>query len=232
MSHMLEEIKSSPPSLWELEYQEGGIPSSVRRQPSNVVIEFQNFLRTTVPESRTALDIGCGTGRNSFYLAREGFAVTAIDYVQAQVDQIAHNIEGLNIRPICCDIAEPWPFEANSFDVAIDCFCFKHLIHGAAVANYVKELSRTMRCGGYYLLFLAAKEDGYYMQYPVREQSGRGTVIIDPENRIASRLYDIDEIKTLFREHELVFTATKHGENIMHRKKYERSSHVLYLRKS
>lgn len=60
----------------------------------------------TVPPGR-ALDMGCGTGRNAFYLAQLGFDVTAIDAnpgALAQLQGIAAH-EGLdNIQPLAYDI--------------------------------------------------------------------------------------------------------------------------------
>lgn len=172
MTKLPEQLKTSDSSLWEEEYRNGGIPSSVRNRPSNVVVDFRAFVKEHAPEARTVIDLGCGTGRNSLYLASEGFDVTAVDYVRSQVDQIAERTraKGWNVVPIWHDIGKPWPFPNDSFDVAIDCFCFKHQINATAVENYIGELWKTLKGGGYYLLFLAAKEDGYYKQFLAQNQ--------------------------------------------------------------
>ena len=35
---------------------------------------------------KTALDLGCGTGLNSIFLAKQGFQVTGLDFVQTAID--------------------------------------------------------------------------------------------------------------------------------------------------
>lgn len=55
---------------WEEEYQRKGIPSSFRKDPAKPVIEFLAWLKKQKNLSgNLAADIGCGLGRNSFYLA-------------------------------------------------------------------------------------------------------------------------------------------------------------------
>ncbi|WP_308464387.1 class I SAM-dependent methyltransferase [Ferrimicrobium sp.] len=54
----------------------------------------------------TALDLGCGEGRNALYLAREGFQVTAVDFADVALDRlrtVAAN-EGLTIETVCEDM--------------------------------------------------------------------------------------------------------------------------------
>ena len=53
-----------------------------------------------------ALDLGCGEGRNSLFLARAGFQVTAVDFADVALDRlqaVAGN-EGLTIETICEDM--------------------------------------------------------------------------------------------------------------------------------
>ena len=234
MAKLTEHITTSELTYWEEEYKKGGIPSSVRERPSNVVVSFCSFVKQYYETAKTAVDLGCGTGRNSFYLASEGFDFTAVDYAQSQIERITDQVQlnsKLRINPVLHDIAKPWPFLSESFDIAIDCFCFKHQMHPAGIRNYIRELHRALRNGGYYLLYLAAKDDGYYKQFAQDGQVGPGTIIIDPANEIASRLYDVEEIKELFGGLTILRELTKDGENQMHGKTYSRRSHVFYMTK-
>src|SRR5437016_5497592 len=69
------------PNPWDKEYQHGGIPSSLRSDPSGVLLwALSNWPYLTGTKSPVnALDVGCGTGRNALYLAAQGTAVTAFD---------------------------------------------------------------------------------------------------------------------------------------------------------
>lgn len=58
----------------------------------------------------TALDVGCGTGDNSIYLAKHGWRVTGVDYVPKAVDKarakaVAENVdvrfEQANVIDLC-----------------------------------------------------------------------------------------------------------------------------------
>ena len=44
--------------------------------------------------SRTVLDIGCGQGRNTFFLAHRGFTIEALDPSQVALDQLATTADG------------------------------------------------------------------------------------------------------------------------------------------
>lgn len=76
-------------------------------EPNPILVEHAELIEPTA----TALDIGCGQGRNTFYLARRGIAVHALDpSIEAvrSVNAVAES-EGLPIRSIHggFDVLEP-----------------------------------------------------------------------------------------------------------------------------
>jgi SAM-dependent methyltransferase len=225
---------TSSSQLWETEYARGGIPSSTRSRPSNVVVEFLDFVRPTLPQAPRALDIGCGSGRNALFLAREGFEVSAMDYAQSQVERLTAQAKAdkLKIDARLSDVSQPWPWPGAQFDVAIDAFCFKHQIEPAAIGNYIAELRRCLKPDGRFMLFLATREDGYYRQFEVPEQYGTGSVIVDAGNNIASRLYSRGEIEGLFQGFDVLHFSEKRAVNEMHGKLYDRCSAAWYFRKA
>ncbi len=69
--------------------------------PSGLLVEHRHLL----PAGR-ALDVACGDGRNALWLARQGFAVEAIDLAFSGLARLAATArdEGLAIRPIQADL--------------------------------------------------------------------------------------------------------------------------------
>jgi SAM-dependent methyltransferase len=227
-------IGTSPASSWATEYSRGGIPSSVRARPSNVVTEFLANVWTRLPTAAAALDIGTGTGRNAIFLAEEGFSVKAMDYSAPQVEalqEFARSRPDLRLEALVADVIQPWPWQDASADVAIDAFCFKHQIGMDGIATYIAELTRCLAPGGLYMLFLATREDGYYRQFAVPDQYGVGQIIVDAGNGISSRLYAREEIEQLFTGFDVLHYAEKNAQNDMHGETYQRSSAVWHMRR-
>ena len=225
---------TSTSDLWDAEYEKAGIPSSARDTPSRVVVQFLDDLQARDVRPVTALDIGCGTGRNALYMATCGCRVFAMDYAESQVRLLSNKLKvGNNVAVTVRrhDVSTPWPVEDGWADIAIDTYCFKHQIDNRSIATYIAELHRSLKPGGMAMLFLADRQDGYYRQFPVAEQDGMGVVIRDPGNDILSRLYNTDDIRTMFAGFKIVEHQTKTAENEMHGKIYPRLSHVFYLRK-
>jgi len=225
---------TSSAKLWNEEYRTGGIPSSVRLRPSNVVVDFVKTARERDPRASHALDIGCGGGRNSIYLAQQGYTVSAIDFCQPQVERLRQEAQlhpEWQLDAKIGSVTEPWPWPNASADIAIDAFCFKHQIEPAGIQIYLGELRRCLKKGGLYMLFLAMREDGYYGQFAVPQPRGIGLVIVDRGNQIASRLYSQAEIEALFVGFGVVQFNAKVSRNEMHGQMYERHSGVWYFRR-
>jgi SAM-dependent methyltransferase len=55
-----------------------------------------------------ALDIGCGSGRDAVYLAKRGWEVTAVDFVEAALASASHRAaeEGVEVQWVKGDVAE------------------------------------------------------------------------------------------------------------------------------
>ncbi len=87
-------------AFWELGYQDKNL--SCMGGPSFEVIQVSECL----PSDAVVLDLGCGEGRNAFFLASKGFSVTAID-------RSGRGIEKLNSL---CD-KHSIPINAYSLDI-------------------------------------------------------------------------------------------------------------------
>ncbi|MBT6244318.1 MAG: class I SAM-dependent methyltransferase [Gammaproteobacteria bacterium] len=85
--------------------------------PSNPLLQKYAFL---FPEQATTLDLACGLGGNSLYLAQLGCEVTAWDISSVALEKLtaAANKLNLNIKTDCLDVRAA-SFEGKHFDLII-----------------------------------------------------------------------------------------------------------------
>ena len=123
---------------------------------------------------RTILEAGCGSGRDAFLYAREGFEVTGTEISENALRRARSRAqaEGLRLTWLRDDLAET-TLSAGSFDAAVAI----HLIHlhtEAVRQTLVNQLWRLTRDGG--LIAMAnysTNEDGYATWEPTLEPNTR-----------------------------------------------------------
>lgn len=74
---------------------------------------------------KRALDLGCGTGRNSLRLRRLGAEVTGLDFSREMLALAAN--KSTDIRLIEHDLASPLPFADGTFDFLVCTLVLEHL---------------------------------------------------------------------------------------------------------
>jgi SAM-dependent methyltransferase len=97
-------------------------------------------------DGRDSIELGCGTGYVSAWLARRGARPVGIDNSPAQLATAARLQDEFDLRfPLVQGIAEALPFPAESFDVAVS-------EYGAAIWSdpyrWIPEAARVLRPGG------------------------------------------------------------------------------------
>ena len=91
-------------------------------KPENVVVNILNYLK-----SGSAFEFGAGEGRNSLFLARNGFKVKVLDISSVGIKKIQEIAKGNNIE-IKADIGDIRNFKFDqNFDVFVSTFVLQHL---------------------------------------------------------------------------------------------------------
>ncbi|MDP1607732.1 MAG: methyltransferase domain-containing protein [Chlamydiales bacterium] len=231
-------FKCQAPELseaWAAEYKRQGIPSSFRKDPSNALVEFISWLeKQDGNEKQKAADLGCGLGRNSFYLVSRGFSVTAIDLLQSNADAINEEAKQTKLPVIAFaqDVSSKWPIASHSLDIAIDVFCYKHITNKEAQKNYRRQLWKALKPNGFYFISLASINDGFYGPLLQHSPSPKEKLVIDPYANIASYLYSLVDLSNEFGDMFTVIEASeKTSSSPMHGKDYTRKVLNVILQK-
>lgn len=151
---------------WNREYQNTqGVPTSTRDTPSSAVTRLVDYISQHRPDlGKTAIDLGCGIGRNSLYLAGLGYSVTAVDFAAQALDKFSAALNGRTEQKLVTlkqlSLADPLPFADNSFDVAIDCVTTMTLTP-AELTRFEPELRRIVKPKGLFLSYVLASDDGF-----------------------------------------------------------------------
>lgn len=105
-------------NMWDKRYSEDGFAYGILPN---------DFLReniTILPSGGRVLCLAEGEGRNSVFLAKQGFDVVAVDASAVglkKAEELAQN-ENVTLTTIVADLAE-YEFEKDSFDAVISIFC-------------------------------------------------------------------------------------------------------------
>jgi ubiquinone/menaquinone biosynthesis C-methylase UbiE len=99
--------------------------------------------------SQHFLDVGCGSGLVSRYLAQEyGGEVTGIDIDPEQIELARRDAAGVeNVRFLEADAAE-LPFQENSFDIVFSLGALHYISNWLDV---LKEIKRVLKPDGYFV---------------------------------------------------------------------------------
>ena len=123
-----------------------------------------------VKEGTYLLDMGCGFGRNSNWLANQGAIVDAININEEELGKAKERAEGLGVAVnyVKAD-AGSLPFVDSSFDVLLDAGC-THMCDRETQEKSVKEAARVVKQGGYIQYFGFSKEHPSYLRNPNSSQ--------------------------------------------------------------
>ncbi len=191
-------------------------------------------------EGLRIIDLGCGVGKNAFYLAERGAWVTALDISKNAID-MAKSIakdpkqtdpaDAKQITWLHQSIADVIPnVPSGSIDIAIDVTSSNSLTEEELV-RYIDELRRVLKPSSYLFMRGLLLEGDTHAKFLLKEHPGsEKNTYIQPATDIVERVFT----KELFEETYGEFFTIVHFEKVEHYttvedRKYKRSYFVAYL---
>lgn len=125
-----------------------------------------------------AVDLGCGLGSSSLYLAGQGFAVTAVDCSLSAITQVSERAvaAGLDISFVVADLLGPLAEIGSGFDLALDWEVLHHIPFGNREV-FTTNVAQLLRPGGLYLSLSFSEEDPWLAEQGKRRITPLGTVL-------------------------------------------------------
>jgi len=164
-------------------------------KPHEHVLAFVPLLKGRA--AQRVLDLGCGAGRHTVYLAREGFELFAIDIAE---NGLEHTRTWLEREKLEAELKhgdiEQIPYPEAFFDAVISIYVIYHKTL-AGMRRSVAEIYRVLRPGGLALISLQSKR-GY--RYRAGDEIEPDTFAADsgPDAGELHHYSDVSEIGSLF----------------------------------
>lgn len=132
---------------------------------SNPDIEHPSlFARTIVKmliKNRNMLELGCGNGRDSFFFAKNGINVTAIDASNKVIDKLQKIDNFGNVCFICDDFVCSPAIFAGQFDYCYSRFSL-HAINAEQEDEVIKNVYRVLKPQGQFFIEVRSVNDEIY----------------------------------------------------------------------
>lgn len=154
---MLDQLFEAAPDRWDRFYadRDRAVPFFAAKPDENLV----SYVERGLIRPGRALDLGCGPGRNAFYLASAGFKVDAVDLSPAAIDWARQRADeaGASIRFHQGD-AFRLPELTGPYDLVYDSGCFHHLPPHRRI-SHLALVHRVLVPGGHFGLTCFVTEE-------------------------------------------------------------------------
>lgn len=197
--------------IWEEEHQNPFVLLPMNSQePSSGVVLFLDWLkeRSQKVNNLRAIEMGCGKGRNSIWLAQQGLDVSAFDFSEVAIDEAQTRAasQGVTERAhfLAHDATQPWPFKSNSFDVAIDIFASTDIESFAGRSFARDELIRVLKPGGYLFIYTLSTDDEFHKEILEQSPGEEKNTFLHPTTGKFEKVFDREELLAFYKELKLI----------------------------
>jgi SAM-dependent methyltransferase len=137
------------------------------REPSELAVSALPLMKER--GVRTVLELGCGQGRDTWYFARNGLSVTALDYSDTGICQMRDTAKKEGLEEVVTakvhDAREPLPFPDASFDAVYSHMFFTMDFSDAEVQRMLDDCRRVLRPGGINIYSVRNDHDPHYGKF-------------------------------------------------------------------
>lgn len=228
--------------VWEHEYQNSKLVTKDDK-PQNDTLDFFKYLKrekkVNLSGSR-ALDLGCGTGRNSNYLALEGAIVTAIEISGTALRLAVERAKELGltgagsaaVEYIKRSMGEILPFENDIFDFVID-VTSSNSLNESERERYIQETYRVLKSGGNFFVKTLCKDGDHNAKNLIKLSPGKEyDTYIMPEISLTERVWSKEDFIAYYSRYFVIEKLEKKTNySRINGQSYKRNFWLAYMSK-
>jgi len=186
-------------TVWDniyINYQKGGEAWATLSE--ELLPEFRSFIQDNDFAQKSALDIGCGTGKYLIYLEQIGFRVSGVDSSETAIEMTKGSL-GDESDIVCANMFE-FKIPENKFDLI---FSISTLHHGSKeqVRGLINQIYDNILPGGKIFITLPDYESSQkWDTFKNNQDLGNGTLspLSGPEKGLPHSFFLESEIQELF----------------------------------
>jgi SAM-dependent methyltransferase len=194
-------------AAWEAEYRK---PQMLTRKnvPHADVVRFMRALKKRKKKEGEpiditewhVLDLGSGTGRNSFYFAEQGATVTGYEFSDTAIS-LAERFAKMAELPITYrkqDIGAPYPLKNASINLVLDVMSSNSL-NTEGRNTYLHEVRRVLKPGAHLFVRALSKDGDQHAKYLVEHHPGlEPDTYMHPDLGICEKVFTEKEFRDTY----------------------------------
>ncbi|MEN8258279.1 MAG: class I SAM-dependent methyltransferase [Thermodesulfobacteriota bacterium] len=164
-------------------YKTGNTPWEIHRSDQSLMDFVQEY---GLPPCR-AIDIGCGTGSNTIWLAQQNFQATGYDLSPLAIKEAQQKAAAAGVS--CSFINKDFLMEdiaAASFDFAFDRGCFHHFREHDRRLAFAKKIARILCDDGIWLSLIGNRDETREGPGPPKLSASEISMATEPYFKIVS----------------------------------------------
>lgn len=220
---------------WEREYRNSKLLTK-ENKPQADVVRFVRWLRENGIEvlNSKVLDLGSGTGRNSFYFAELGAKVIGVEISKTAIDTAEENLKSISfdISYVKGSIGEKLHFENESFDILLDVTSSNSLSEKEREV-YLSETNQVLRPGGIFFTKALCKDGDINAKELLKKFPGKekDTYVL-PDIKVEEKVWSKEDFIQIYEKYfKILYMEKKSSYTRMNNRVYKRNFWICYMKK-
>jgi len=223
--------------FWDKEYSDNKLVTKSDK-PQKDFLNFLKFLKKECKltiDNLKILDLGCGVGKNSNYLAGKNNKVTGLDISGVAIEEArlrAKNL-GVDVNYLVADIGSSYLLDDSSFDIIIDVISSNSL-NETGRNIYLSESRRVLKASGYFFVRALCKDGDKNAKNLIKNNPGKEKNTYTMKGLgLTEKVFEKNEIIELYSKYFKILKLTKKTAYTKYaNQSYKRNYWLLYLLKN